>query len=93
MPDILDIIQSIYSCHIKNADKQLGASLNRNKQLWQRISESRDSLVTAAVSSETGSYGVFTLNYEADNVRTMIEKVDGFRLFLPCAPFCRKIQG
>jgi hypothetical protein len=72
----------MYLCYIKNADKQLGASLNRNKQLWQRISESRDGLVTAAVSSETGSYGVFTLNYEADNVRDMIETAVSFRLSL-----------
>jgi len=63
-----------------HADKQLGASLNRNKQLWQRISESRDGLVTAAVSSETGSYGVFTLNYEADNVRIIIEVVGDLQL-------------
>jgi hypothetical protein len=67
----------IYQIH---ADKQLGASLNRNKQLWQRISESRDGLVTAAVSSETGSYGVFTLNYEADNVRIIIEVVGDLQL-------------
>ena len=54
--------------------------MNRNKQLWQRISESRDGLVTAAVSSETGSYGVFTLNYEADNVRIIIEVVGDLQL-------------
>lgn len=50
------------------AGKSTHAALSIPSQVWQRVHVSRDRTVATTAVSETGSYGVFTLNYDADKV-------------------------